>query len=181
MEMAQKALSIDDSFSKARGLLALLYTMAGQHEKGIVEAEKAVALDPNSDYCLIYLASALTYGGRFNEAIPVIKKAIRLNPFAPSAYLHLLGNCHLFLGQYEEAIAECKKATIREPNNLLAQLSLARAYASSGRDEEARAIASEVLRIDPKFSLENYSKTLMYKNQADRDRIVDDLRKAGLK
>jgi adenylate cyclase len=181
MELAQKAISIDDSFSKARGLLAFLYTMTGQHEKSIVEAEKAVALDPNSDYALTYLAMALRFGGRSNEAIPVIKKAIRLNPFAPSVYLMNLGTCHLLLGQYEEAIAECKKATIREPDNLLAQLFLTAAYALSGRDEEARATASEVFRLDPKFSLENFSKTLPYKNQADKDRIVDALRKAGLK
>jgi len=96
---------------------------------------------------------ALRFGGRPKEAIPVIKKAIRLNPFAPSAYLFNLGICYLLSGQYEEAITECKKATTREPDNLLAQLALTAAYALSGRDAEALATASEVLRIDPKFSL----------------------------
>lgn len=50
----------------------------------------------------------------------------------------------------------------------------------SGRDEEARATASEVLRINPKFSLEYFTKTLVYKNQADKDRYIGALRKAGL-
>jgi adenylate cyclase len=181
MELAQKAISIDEFFGKARGLLGFLYTMTGQHEKGIVEAEKAVALDPNSDTALNYLGLALRFGGRLNEAIPVIKKAIRLNPFAPSAYLYNLGLCYVLTGQFEEAIAECKKATICEPDNLLAQVALTTVYGLSGRYEEARATASEVLRIDPKFSLENYSKTLPYKNQADRHRVIDALRKAGLK
>jgi hypothetical protein len=62
-----------------------------------------------------------------------------------------------------------------------AQLALTGAYGLSGRDEEARATASEVFRIDPKFSLEYFSKTLVYKNQADRDRFINALRKAGLK
>jgi hypothetical protein len=61
-----------------------------------------------------------------------------------------------------------------------AQLALTVAYGLSGRDEEARATASEVLRIDPKFSLEGFSKTLVYKNQTDRDRFIDALAKAGL-
>jgi adenylate cyclase len=181
IELAQKAISIDESFGKARGLLGFLYTMTGQHEKGVAEAEKAVTLDPNSDTALNYLGLALRFGGRPNEAIPVIKKAIRLNPFAPSAYLYNLGLCYVLTGQFEEAIAECKKATICEPDNLLAQVALTTVYALSGRDEEARATASEILRIDPKFSLENYSKTLPYKNQADRHRVIDALRKAGLK
>jgi hypothetical protein len=51
----------------------------------------------------------------------------------------------------------------------------------SGRDEEARAAAVEVLGIESKFSLEKFSKSLVYKNQADRDRLVDALRKTGLK
>jgi adenylate cyclase len=181
MELAQKAISMDESFGKPRGLLAFLYTMTGQHEKGIVEAEKAVALDPNSDTALYLLGSALRFGGRPNEAIPVIKKAIRLNPFAPSVYLSNLGLCYVLTNQFEEAIVECKKATTREPDNLFAQLTLTMAYVFSGRDEEAHATASEVLRIDPKFSLENYTKALVYKNQADRDRIINALRKAGLK
>jgi len=38
-----------------------------------------------------------------------------------------------------------------------------------------------VLRIQPKFSLERLAKTVPYKNKADRDRVIDALRKAGLK
>jgi adenylate cyclase len=181
IELAQKAIAIDESLGKARGLLGFLYTMTRQHEKGIAECERAITLDPNSDLAHNYLGLALRFGGRPDEAIPVIKKAIRLNPFAPSGFFFNLGLSYILSGQYEEAIVECKKATTREPNNLIAQVALTAAYGLSGRDEEARATASEVYRIDPKFSLEYYSKTLVYKNQADRDVIIDALRKAGLK
>jgi adenylate cyclase len=160
MKLVQKAIDIDESLG---------------------EAEKAIALQPNSDLAHQALGLALRFGDRSNDAIPVIKKAIRLNPFAPSTYLFNLGLSYLFSGQYEEAIAQCKKATTREPNNLGAQLSLTVAYGLSGRDEDARATAQEVLRINPKFSLERLSKSLVYKNRADKDRFIDALRKAGLK
>mgnify|MGYP000070507695 CR=1 FL=1 len=55
------------------------------------------------------------------------------------------------------------------------------AACSGGREEEARAEADEVLRIGPKFSLEYWAKTIPYKNQADKDRLIGTLRKAGLK
>ena len=180
IELAQRSISIDESLGRARGLLGFLYTMTGQHEKGIMEAEKAVALEPNSDLAHQYLGLALRFGGRPNDAIPVIKKAIRLNPFAPSTYIFNLGLSYLFSGQYEQAIEECKKATTREPDNFGAQLALTVAYSLSGRDEEAHATASEVLRLNPKFSVAYYSKTLKYKNQTDRDRFIGALRKAGL-
>jgi hypothetical protein len=50
-----------------------------------------------------------------------------------------------------------------------------------GREEEARAEAAEMLRINPKFSVEKWAKRLTYKNQADADRFISALRKAGLK
>jgi len=58
---------------------------------------------------------------------------------------------------------------------------MASTYSLAGRDEEARAEASEVLRIRPKFSLERFEKRLFYKNKVDTDRFIDALRKAGLR
>jgi hypothetical protein len=47
--------------------------------------------------------------------------------------------------------------------------------------DEAQAEAEEVLKINPKFSLENFIKTLPHKNKADKDLVIEALRKAGLK
>ena len=54
-------------------------------------------------------------------------------------------------------------------------------YSLSGRDEQARAEATEVLRIQPKFSLKGFEKKLTYKRKEDREKFLDALRKAGLK
>jgi hypothetical protein len=51
----------------------------------------------------------------------------------------------------------------------------------SGRNEDARTAAEEVLRIAPKFSVDFFSKTLTYKNQTDKETFISALRKAGLK
>ena len=49
-----------------------------------------------------------------------------------------------------------------------------------GRDAEATAAAKEVLRINPKFTIESYAKTIPYKNKTDVERELAALRKAGL-
>ena len=49
------------------------------------------------------------------------------------------------------------------------------------REKEARAEVAEVLRINPKFSLDYYAKTLIFKDQSVNDRAIAALRKAGLK
>jgi len=52
-----------------------------------------------------------------------------------------------------------------------------------GREKEAHAEVAEVLRINPKFSLDYWynSYGAMYKDQSIRDRFIAALRKAGLK
>jgi hypothetical protein len=50
-----------------------------------------------------------------------------------------------------------------------------------GLGEEACAAAAEVLKINPKFSLEQFAKTIYLKNKVDKDRSLEALRKAGLK
>ena len=53
-----------------------------------------------------------------------------------------------------------------------------RAYIFAGRQEEAQAEAAEVLRLNPKFSLENYAKKMTGK---DKERSLEAFRRAGLK
>jgi len=50
-------------------------------------------------------------------------------------------------------------------------------YSDSGRLEEARAQAAEVLRIQPKYTVRRGA----YKRKEDTDRFVNALLKAGLK
>ena len=68
-----------------------------------------------------------------------------------------------------------------EPDSLYARLDLAAVYGFAGRDEESRAEATEVLRMNPKFSLEKFGKRSTSRNQEDKERFLGALRKAGLK
>jgi len=60
----------------------------------------------------------------------------------------------MFVFMDDKAIIWLERAVRQAPNSLFVRLFLALAYSLSGRDEEARAEAAEVLRINPKFSLE---------------------------
>jgi len=181
IELMQKAIALDDAYAEAYALLGYLYSMTKQYDKGIAQAEKAVALSPNSADSHMRYGKILTFAGRYEESIPELQKAIRLNPIPPNIYLYSLGVSYVLTGQYEEAITWCEKAVRREPSSLFARLFMAQIYSLSGRDEEARAEAAEVLRISPNFSLEKFAERATYKKQEDIERAIDALRKAGLK
>jgi len=181
VELTQKAISLDPKDSRPYALLGYLYVMKRDYDKAIAEGEKAVALDPGGAQTHAWLGMSLNYADRPKDAIPVFEKAIRLNPNGPASWFLNFGTSYRVMGQYQEAITQYKKALRIAPNNILAHLALAGTYSLLGRDEEAHAEAAEVISINPKFSLESFAKTLPFKNQAQIDRYIEALRKAGLK
>jgi adenylate cyclase len=180
-EVVQKALAIDDSFFYAHNIVGRIYLMKRQHEKAIAQYERALELNPNVADAYAYLGGVLNYVSRPEEAIALFKKAIRLNPIPPSFYLGNLGRSYRMVGKYEDSIATYKKVLDRTPNNLFAHAGLTATYSVAGRLDEARAQAAEVLRVQPNFSVEGFVKKMPYKHKAETERIIDALRKAGLK
>jgi adenylate cyclase len=79
----------------------------------------------------------------------------------------------------EEAVATLQKAVERAPNWFWPHAHLAVTYSMMGMDTEARAEAAEVLRINPRFSIEWVAKNTAY-DQARMVKVFDAMRKAGL-
>jgi adenylate cyclase len=181
IKLGEKTLVLDESQAGVHAYLGYLYAMTRQFDKAVVQAERALALDPNSSEVLLFAASVIAWSGRPKEAIPLYHKSIRLNPFAPGTYFATLSLAYRLAGQYDEAVEQAKKAVEREPKNGLAHLALVSGCIFSGREEEARAAAAEVLKINPDFSLEEYAKALPFKDRYQVDCAIDGLRKAGLK
>jgi adenylate cyclase len=180
-ELEQKALAMDDSIDIIHSVLGAIYLVKRQYEKALSEAEQAVALNPNGADAYNFLAGILGYSGKWEESVLYAKKSIRLNPVPLMGYYWILGRAYFMTGQYDVAIITLKKTLQIDPDFLPARAFLAACYSSLGRDAEASASAKEVLRIDPRFSVESYAKTLPYKDKADIEREVAALRKAGLK
>jgi tetratricopeptide (TPR) repeat protein len=94
MELAQKAIALDNSLALPHALLGWIYTMMRQHDKGIAKCEQAVNLEPNSALAHFRFSLVLRYAGRPKESIIMCKEAIRLDPIPVSLYYHsLTGIC----------------------------------------------------------------------------------------
>jgi TolB-like protein len=178
LELAKKALSLDGSDPCAHEVLSYIYGLKAEYGKAIAEARQAIALDPNSADSRVALGCALYMAGKPEQAIAPIRKAIRSNPIAPSHYYYHLGEAYTFTRRYEDAIAAFQKALERSPDYILAHVNLTIAYSLSGRNDEARAQAGEILRVQPGFSVEKYTKTIP---ACLTKPIAAALHKAGLK
>jgi tetratricopeptide (TPR) repeat protein len=153
----------------------------GQHDKSIAEYERSITLDPNYAVAHSSLGLALHYAGRSEDAIELIKRSMRLDPHYPDLRLHFLAQAYFQLGRYEEAIELLNRRLVRKPDTDISRVLLAASYGHIGRKVDAKTAWAEALRINPNYSLEHRGKVLPYKDPADFEKIVNGLRKAGLR
>jgi adenylate cyclase len=180
-ELAQQAVTLDDSLPVAHQVLSLVYLNKKQYEQAMAEAERVTALAPNSARGYSTLGGILNLTGQAEKAIGVLEQALRLDPHSPVTYQTTLGWAYLMTRRYDEAIATQKKVLSHNRNSMDAHLILTISYSELGREEEARVEAAEVLRISPTYSLDIVRQTWPYKNPEDMERTLTALRKAGLK
>jgi adenylate cyclase len=177
--LARKAVELDPNLPIAHAHLGMVLTFRGQHEQSIAEFEKAMALNPNfTDW---WFGAALNRAGQPARAVQVVETHMRHDPFyAPSA-LGVLGLARYMLKDYSKALPPLREYTSRAPDMSLSHIWLAANLAQLGQLDEARAEAAEVLRIDPKFTIDGTQRRLaLFKRPEDADHIFDGLRKAGL-
>ena len=184
LEYANKALSLKHGDSSTYWLLGTIYADQGQLSKALPAYRKAVETSPNNALLLGSFARALQYAGYTDEAIAMYKQGMRIHPYYPAWFLWFLMRSYLHAELYDEAFAtgkilleRCEKG---ELNPIIPHILLAEAYMHIGKQKEAIEQATEVLKINPRFTLEKWQKSQPYQNPADLERRLVALRKAGL-
>ena len=183
---AQRAISLSDSHPLSHVVLGYVYLWQKQYEPATAEMERALALDPNGAGSYATLAETLSRVGRTQDALEAAAQALRLKAVTGTTrtvdeYLGSVGSAYSLAGQPEEAIVPLQSYLSGYPNILGAHLTLAAVYSELGQAAEARAEAAEVLRLNPKFSLEIHTQRTPIKDPAMLERHLAALRKAGLK
>ena len=181
IDLNKKAITLDDSLAGGHTGLGYSLMMAKKYGEAISHVERGLELEPNSADIVYIYANVLLYLGRQEESLSFFQSAIRLNPKPPNTYSRHYAAALRDTGRYEEAIVQLKKAIGREPRDIMSYVVLASTYGMAGHEKEARAAAAEVLKINPKFSLEQFAKIHPYKDPVTKDRYIDSLREAGLK
>jgi tetratricopeptide (TPR) repeat protein len=181
MEAAQRAVALNGSFGNAHVALGYSYLYQQQYEQAIAKMEQAIAVDSSNAEAYGALAVTLGLVGKSDEAVRMVEEALHRKPQIVDGHLSLIGAAYYFAGKPATAITPLKHYLTRYPNMLRTHLMLAAAYSELGQIAEARAAAAEVLRINPKFSLEVHKQREPIKDPAMLERHIAALRKAGLK
>jgi serine/threonine protein kinase/tetratricopeptide (TPR) repeat protein len=177
---ADKSIELDDPSGMAYMLKGALHLVHHEHEKALEASEKALADRPSCPWAFALKGTICNYTGRPSEAIDLARQAIRLTPLFPPLFPAVLATGHYLCEQPEEAIGAARGAIELSPDNLEVQVILAGALAAAGHPDQADSSLQEIRRIKKDFSLDGFAGSQPFKDPADLDRMLADLRAAGL-
>jgi TolB-like protein/class 3 adenylate cyclase len=180
LQLATRAVAMDDDDPYAHVWLSLALLWHREHEKALVEVQRCLALAPSSAEGHLELASVHYYSGDPLRAIDTLNAYMQLDPLYPPLALHFLAQAQHSLGQYEAAVETLKRRLEREPNSETGYALLASCYGHLGQIDESGSAWAQVMRIAPDFSVERRWGILPFKNPAGYAHRVEGLRKAGL-
>jgi adenylate cyclase len=175
-DLAERAMALGPSDFENHAQLAMACLYVRDFGRCIAFYEKALELNPNSADLLAEMADALVHVGRTAEGVVRIAQAKRLNPIYPDWYDWVLGIAAFNDGRYEDALAAFMR--LDDHSNFL-RADLVAAYVRLGRMEEARAVAAEMVRLQPNYRLAT-ERLRPFSDVRILQAFVADLRQAGL-
>ena len=124
---------------------AIGYYRDGQTDRAIAGVDALLAEKPDDPYLWELRGQILFEDGKPADAIGAHEKAVSLKPDAPLLRINL---AHALIetndpANLDRAIDELKRAVAREDDNTLAWRLLSQAYASQGKEGEARLASAE--------------------------------------
>ncbi len=176
----EEAVRLDPTLPQVHFAASLLYRIRRQLDEALMAIHKAIELKPNYAEGYGSLAMVLIYAGRADEGLEAVQTSMRLNPFNGFFVYWVLGQAYFHLERYDEAAVQFERAVEANPQFLRGHLLLAATYGQLGRIEDAEWEAQEALVLLPELTLRQRRAIVPYKKQADVERYIDGLRKAGI-
>ncbi len=169
----------DDHEPQAHRALALTHMWLRDFEAADQAARRAIELDPNFAGALTTLGQVRDHAGQHESAITYLEQALRLDPKYDIA-LQFLGRAQFALKRFDEAEVTFKRRLVELPHSDMTRAFLASLYGHTGKRGKAREMWSQILEINPDFSVERFRQILPYKDTVSIDHFVEGLLKAGL-
>jgi non-specific serine/threonine protein kinase len=160
IEYFQQAIDKDPGYALAYAGLSDAYVLLPAYAatpprdevpKAMAAAKKALQLDDTLAEAHASFANALVEDMQFDQSIKEFQRAIELNPNYATAHHWYAAGPLTFLGRFEEALAEARRAQALDPLSVIINADLGRVLLSAGRYDEAIAQLRQAIELEPGF------------------------------
>ena len=149
-EMANKALSIDDTEVRARIVLGRIDIFYHRYEQAQAEMDRAIAINPNDAHGLAGRGNALMWLGQTDAAIEALEQAQRIDPELNPMDRFALSLAYYLKRRYDAAIDQAELNLRETAGANFSRIVLAAAYA---QDNQIAAAARVVTDSPPRSDL----------------------------
>jgi serine/threonine-protein kinase len=187
IECFQQAVSLDPKYALAYGGIGMGYAYLAIYgyspakevfPKARENATKAIELDNNlAEPHLTLGLIAFLQDHDFAAWERELKRALELNPSSTDAH-RLTALRLLFLGKFEESIAEVKRALEIEPLSIAGNINYSYCLFYSGRVDESEKQTLKTIELSPDFWMSHYYLSQIYRFQKRYAEAADQLAKA---
>ncbi|NNU48186.1 adenylate cyclase [Rhizobium sp. WYCCWR 11279] len=179
LDAARRATQIDPN--NTRGLQALMTALFFDRQlaESLRVGEQALATNPNDTELMGEFGTRLAIAGQWQRGAALLDQAIALNPGSGGFYHGTRALAAYMLHDNDTAVLEIRQANMQKFP--LFHVVAAIIYAEAGLMDDARREGQVFVSMRPDF-LPNVVTELAMRNMqpADRDRLIEGLRKAGM-
>ena len=163
----------------ARGFMALADRRDGE---AVGAFRRALEYSPNFAYAHGLLGATHALCGRPDEALDWIDRGVRLSPrdIFGEEYQLYYAFAHFQAGRYAQAAAAAELAIQQRPGHPVLYIMATSAYAHNDDAERAKARLAALKNLVPDITSDGIERNFIYVLEADRARLADGLRRAGL-
>lgn len=177
-EMANKALSLNDSDVRAHVLLGRIHIFHHRFKEAEAELDRAIAINPSDANGLAGRGNILMWSGQTDAAIETLELAQRIDPELNPIDRFALSLAYYLKGRYDAAIEQGELNLRKTSGANFSRIVLAAAYAEQNRIKDTARVVTTIHRIDPAFDPKEFGTKFL--NSVDLEHLRDGLRKAGL-
>lgn len=176
LEYAERGWSLNPKDYDALGGRGAVLISLGRYDAAGRIVEDLAKKFPGHAHATMYQGQILSPLGQHEKALKLIQKSMEINPDHDQWHWMNMGMCLFCLERYDEAVhaLEQFKTLAKFP---FVRLFLAGSLAASGQNEDARA---EVESLGPNAGKLNAVASFLYRDPADRERLLVWARRAGL-
>lgn len=177
------ALDIDDTNSWALSVHGLVTGYLNKDlNAAIATFNRALTINPSESSAWIWSSAAYAWLGQGEEGIARAERAIELSPLDPHLYVFLAvaGTANAVAGRNDQAIELGRRSLRRNRMYLATHRLLVIALALSGRIDEARRAAADLLALEPELTVGRFRQRYPGSASSHVERFCSALAAAGV-